>query len=54
VIYSDHNATKPVSPEVFAAMTPYFTERWGNPSSSYRFGSELNGVIETARARSRN
>jgi cysteine desulfurase len=49
VIYLDHNATTPVMPEVFAAMTPFFTKRWGNPSSSYRFGAELNGVIETAR-----
>jgi cysteine desulfurase len=49
VIYLDHNATTPVLPEVFEAMRPFFTERWGNPSSSYRFGSELKGVIETAR-----
>lgn len=49
VIYLDHNATTPVLPEVLEAMKPYFTERWGNPSSSYRFGSELKGVIETAR-----
>lgn len=50
MIYLDHNATTPVLPEVFSAMTPYFTERWGNPSSSYRFGSELKGVIELARS----
>jgi cysteine desulfurase len=50
VIYLDHNATTPVLPEVFEAMTPFFTERWGNPSSSYRFGSELKGVIESARS----
>lgn len=49
MIYLDHNATTPIPPEVFAAMTPFFTERWGNPSSSYRFGAELKGVIETAR-----
>lgn len=50
VIYLDHNATTPVLPEVFEAMKPFFTESWGNPSSSYRFGSELKGVIETARS----
>ena len=49
MIYLDHNATTPVLPEVFEAMKPYFTDRWGNPSSSYRFGSELRGAIETAR-----
>lgn len=49
MIYLDHNATTPVLPEVFEAMKPFFTDRWGNPSSSYRFGSELKGAIETAR-----
>lgn len=29
---------------------PYFKAEWGNPSSSYRFGSKLKTVIETARA----
>ena len=28
---------------------PYFKAEWGNPSSSYRFGSKLKTVIETAR-----
>lgn len=50
MIYLDHNATTPVLPEVIAAMQPFFTERWGNPSSSYRFGSELKSVVEAARA----
>ncbi len=49
MIYLDHNATTPVLPEVFEAMRPYFCEEWGNPSSSYRFGSKLKAVIETAR-----
>jgi cysteine desulfurase len=50
VIYLDHNATTPVLPEVFEAMRPYFCEEWGNPSSAYKFGSKIKGVIETARA----
>ncbi len=29
---------------------PYLTTEWGNPSSSYKFGAKLKGVIETARA----
>jgi len=28
---------------------PYLTTEWGNPSSSYRFGSKLKGVVEVAR-----
>lgn len=28
---------------------PYLTNEWGNPSSSYRFGSKLKGVVEVAR-----
>jgi cysteine desulfurase len=49
MIYLDHNATTPVAPEVRDVMLPYFTEEWGNPSSSYRFGSKLKTVIEKAR-----
>ncbi len=49
MIYLDHNATTPVLPAVFEAMKPYLTEKWGNPSSAYRFGAELKGIIETAR-----
>jgi cysteine desulfurase len=49
VIYLDHNATTPVLPEVREAMLPYLTEEWGNPSSSYRFGSKLKSKMETAR-----
>ncbi len=32
-------------------MMPYLTSEWGNPSSSYKFGSKLKGVIEKARER---
>ncbi len=49
VIYLDYNATTPLRPEVFEAMKPFLTERWGNPSSSYGFGSQLKGEIEAAR-----
>ncbi|MBI3923530.1 MAG: aminotransferase class V-fold PLP-dependent enzyme [Armatimonadetes bacterium] len=50
MIYLDHNATTPISPEVLEAMMPYLTTEWGNPSSSYKFGAKLKSVIETARA----
>jgi len=49
LIYLDHNATTPVLPEVREAMLPYLESEWGNPSSSYRFGSKLKGAIEKAR-----
>jgi cysteine desulfurase len=50
MIYLDWNATTPVLPEVLEAMMPYLTSEWGNPSSTYKFGSKLKAVIETARA----
>lgn len=50
MIYLDHNATTAVLPEVFDAIRPFFCDDWGNPSSSYRFGSKLKVVVETARA----
>jgi cysteine desulfurase len=31
-------------------MMPYLTSEWGNPSSTYKFGSKLKAVIEAARA----
>src|SRR5438552_79502 len=49
MIYLDHNATTAVAPEVLEAMMPYLTEEWGNPSSTYKFGSKLKGVAEVAR-----
>jgi len=47
--YFDNNATTRVAPEVVAAMLPYLTEFWGNPSSSYQFGHQLAKHIEAAR-----
>ena len=48
VIYMDHAATTPVDPDVLAAMLPYFTERFGNPSSVYRLGRQSYDALETA------
>lgn len=50
MIYLDHNATTPLDSEVFDAMRPYFLERWGNPSSTYQFGSETKAALEAARS----
>jgi len=49
MIYLDHNATTSVLPEVLETMMPYLTFEWGNPSSTYKFGSKLKSVIEIAR-----
>lgn len=48
-IYLDHAATTPVKQEVLAAMLPYFSERFGNPSSIYSLGRENRKAIEDAR-----
>lgn len=49
MIYLDYNSTTPVEPEVLEAMMPFLTEKWGNPSSTYRFGSNLRSAVGTAR-----
>jgi len=48
-VYLDHNATTPVAPEVFAAMTPYLTNAFGNASSIHQFGREALKAINNAR-----
>ncbi len=50
MIYLDNNATTKPAPEVLAAMLPYYTEHWGNPSSLYPFGNQLGKAQDTARA----
>lgn len=48
-VYLDYNATTPVAPEVFAAMRPWFEERFGNPSSSHFFGQLARQAVAQAR-----
>lgn len=48
-IYLDYSATTPVRPEVLAAMLPYFTEKFANPSSVHRAGLEANQGVGQAR-----
>ena len=50
-VYFDNNATTRVLPEVAAAMQPYLTELYGNPSSIHRFGSQVSQKINEARLR---
>lgn len=49
MIYLDSAATTPVSPEVYEAMEPYFSEKFGNPSSIYDVGREAKTAVEDAR-----
>jgi cysteine desulfurase len=50
-VYLDHNASTPVHPEVLEAMLPYFTDRFGNPSSIHGFGRDARDGVESARER---
>ena len=50
-VYFDHAATTPVDPRVFEAMTPFFCERFGNPSEPHRLGREARSAVDEARAR---
>lgn len=50
-IYLDHAATTPLAPEVLAAMTPFLTGTFGNPSSLHLAGREARIAVEAARER---
>ncbi len=49
-IYLDRHATTPVDPRVLAAMLPYFTEHFGNPTSTtHQYGWAAEAAVTTAR-----
>jgi cysteine desulfurase len=50
-IYLDHAATTPVRPEVLDAMLPYFNVKFGNASSTHRWGREARAATDAARER---
>ncbi|WP_309066616.1 cysteine desulfurase family protein [Microbacterium sp.] len=50
MLYLDHAATSPVRPEVLAAMRPYLTDVFGNPSSHHTAGEAAAAALEDARA----
>ncbi|HEY6089933.1 MAG TPA: cysteine desulfurase family protein [Gemmatimonadaceae bacterium] len=50
-IYLDHAATTPVREEVFEAMKPFYGPRFGNPSSTHRWGREARAALDEARER---
>jgi cysteine desulfurase len=51
LIYLDHAATTPVDPEIVPLMVPFFTTRFGNPSSIYQLGQDARAALDQARAR---
>jgi cysteine desulfurase len=48
-IYLDYAATTPAHPDVVKAMEPYFTEKFGNPSSIYSIGQQAKEALEKSR-----
>ena len=48
-IYLDHAATTPLRPEVLAAMLPYLTDHFGNPSSLHAAGRRARAGLDDAR-----
>lgn len=50
-VYLDYSATTPVKKEVLEEMLPYFTEKFGNPSSLYGIGLNAKSDLSLARAK---
>jgi cysteine desulfurase len=48
-IYFDYSATTPMDKRVFETMRPYFTNKFGNPSSIHSFGQEAMAGVDKAR-----
>ena len=49
LIYLDNNATTRVDARVVERMLPYFSDEFGNASSTHVFGSEVANAVRTAR-----
>jgi cysteine desulfurase len=49
-IYLDYNASTPIAAEVQAAMAPYLSGHYGNPSSSHWAGAPAAQAVARARA----
>jgi cysteine desulfurase len=50
-VYLDNAATTPVAKEVWEAMMPYYSERYGNASSLHSYGREAKDALEESRAK---
>ncbi len=48
-VYLDNSATTRVAPEVLQTMLPYFTEMFGNASSTHQWGQRAKQAMEEAR-----
>jgi cysteine desulfurase len=48
-VYLDNAATTPLDKEVLAAMMPFLSDHFGNPSSSHAFGRKTKTAIEQSR-----
>lgn len=48
-MYLDHAATTPMRPEAVAAMLPFLTERFGNPSGSHAVARAARRALDDAR-----
>ena len=53
-VYLDHAATTAVRPEVMREMAPYFSARFGNPSSLYNLGREAGQTLLACRKKFAN
>jgi cysteine desulfurase len=51
VTYLDHAATTPMRPEAVAAMLPYLSEHFGNPSGSHAMARSARKAVDDARDR---
>lgn len=50
VTYLDHAASTPVRAEAVAAMLPFLTERYGNPSGAHAMARDARNALDDARA----
>ncbi|MEK9154583.1 MAG: cysteine desulfurase family protein [Patescibacteria group bacterium] len=48
-IYLDYAATTPVDKEVLRAMSPYFSEKFGNPGSLHSYGQKAITAVDESR-----
>ncbi|MCX6996414.1 MAG: cysteine desulfurase NifS [Kiritimatiellaeota bacterium] len=48
-IYMDNNATTAIAPEVVAALTPFLTDQYFNPSSAYEQARPISAALNNAR-----
>ncbi|RXR28550.1 cysteine desulfurase family protein [Sphingobium fluviale] len=49
MIYLDYQATTPLAPEAFEAMTPWLRDHFANPHSAHRPGRVAAAAVEVAR-----